>query len=456
MSEEVKNADKPLRPSYDADRYDILPNFKFILRCEFVDVPLKSIRPFSKENEFEQIEEGGMNDFVHLRRKHVTKPHTLQVERYITDKFYDPIPNGVAFILPMMLFVGPNDGRTFDWAPQRTYYFFGAQVMNKEIGGFDAEKSGLLTETVTIAYNQMYCADTPDNKVAESWLFTEGNITNKYANNEGWMKLAQNNTRMKDIVETAKAETWHFDSALGYKGNGMLHQHDYKIKANDQEISTIEPKVTGATWKFDKTGKSYIGNGRINSEYEKVEEEGAKPTTSSTGAVTVSKTALEIHREKAEKNQWRFTKAGETMGNGVVHFDDISKYIEIKDTTPQGESDPVKRADAETWRFDGLKQSGNGKSRADHNPADIEKPLDTAISDLKPWPEEKYAEVFQEGTAKDTLVNEAASKVYPNELHATRREETSLSELTEKAKPWPASENRNRYPWESKESFLKS
>jgi hypothetical protein len=46
------------------------------------DVPCKSIRAFTKPNEYEFIQEGGLNDYVHIRRKPVSQPFKLVVERY--------------------------------------------------------------------------------------------------------------------------------------------------------------------------------------------------------------------------------------------------------------------------------------------------------------------------------------------------------------------------------------
>ena len=195
---------------YETDRWSVLPNFRFVLRVEAAfDVPLKSIRPFTKENEYEQIEEGGMNDYVVMKRKHVTKPHTLQIERYLTDSFYDPMPNGTAFVLPLLLFVGGNNADNFAWAPRRTYVFFGAQVLNKEIGGFDAEKSGILTETITIAYHQMYMMDTPFDLEETPWSYADNGVNNKFAN-QGIFDRTKDVPTRKQAEENAALNLWEF------------------------------------------------------------------------------------------------------------------------------------------------------------------------------------------------------------------------------------------------------
>ena len=79
-----------------------LTAFNFVLEVELLYfLPLKSIRAFTKENEYEYIREGGVNDYVHMKRKPISKPFTFQVERYIgTERFLDPLATGM---LPICL-----------------------------------------------------------------------------------------------------------------------------------------------------------------------------------------------------------------------------------------------------------------------------------------------------------------------------------------------------------------
>ena len=45
----------------------LIPSFNFMLRVDGAfDIPLKSVQPFSRDNEYEPIQEGGMNDYVYL------------------------------------------------------------------------------------------------------------------------------------------------------------------------------------------------------------------------------------------------------------------------------------------------------------------------------------------------------------------------------------------------------
>ncbi len=384
-----------IKNGYESDRWELLPSFRFILRVEGAfDVALKSIRPFTKENEYEQIEEGGMNDYVHMKRKHVTKPHTLQIERYLTEDFYDPIPNGTAFVLPLLLFVGGNNAESFSWSPRRAYVFFGAQVLNKEIGGFDAEKSGLLTETVTIAYHQLYMMDIPGASDPETWSYKNNGIKNKYAN-QGVFDLAANKTPLKDFIANAQENLWEFGTdASEYQGNGVSYSGASvpKIPQNKKQLKDLERTAKTQTWHFGKDASEYLGNGVTHSHSEIVEDPKARPIyDESTGKSAVGKTAYELFSEKAARNTWHFGKtADDFLGNKKIHADRIKNANETAPETDE-RAYYTKKAEENTWHFDKSpdKYTGNGKTRAAHN-AD-EKTRQEIEAGLKTWPQASYA-----------------------------------------------------------------
>lgn len=138
-----------------------LVNFNFMLRVEAVtDVPCKSVHSFTKNNEYEYIQEGGLNDYVHMKRKPISQPFTFRVERYVGVDYIDPLPNGTELLLPLLLFVSRKPG---DFAGDviRCYTFTGCTVMGKEYGELSAESSGLLTEITTIAYREILVLDIP-------------------------------------------------------------------------------------------------------------------------------------------------------------------------------------------------------------------------------------------------------------------------------------------------------
>ncbi|MCR5626477.1 MAG: hypothetical protein K6F99_04070 [Lachnospiraceae bacterium] len=152
----------------DNDRagYEPLPSYNFVMQVEgLFYIPLKSVRAFTKENEYEYIQEGGVNDYVHMIRKSISKPFTFQVEKYVGQRNidqFDPIANGTELMLPIFLWVYRSTAkRGFsdkDSAPEyfgRLYTFTGCSVTNKEYGELNAEKSGLLTEVTTIAYREL-------------------------------------------------------------------------------------------------------------------------------------------------------------------------------------------------------------------------------------------------------------------------------------------------------------
>ena len=148
------------------NKNDVITSYSFSLLVEGVTtIPLRAVKSFKREVEFDTIQEGGLNDYVHLRRKGITKPFIFQVERYAdTSIVLETLPVGYEAVLPMLLMV--YDGRHMNSnIPLRTYAFTGAVVMAKEYGELNAEKSGLLTETITIAYRELMCVNSDVNKL---------------------------------------------------------------------------------------------------------------------------------------------------------------------------------------------------------------------------------------------------------------------------------------------------
>lgn len=159
---------------------DVLVSYNYMLRVEGIyDLPCKAVHSFTKENEFEYLQEGGLNDYVHLLRKPVTKPFTFTVERYVGTDLIPPLPLGAELILPVILMVSPHPNR-FDIS-KRTFVFTGCTVMSKTYGELNAEKSGLLTETIVIGYREMIEVTIPVHigEDAQKWAFdgknAEGN-----------------------------------------------------------------------------------------------------------------------------------------------------------------------------------------------------------------------------------------------------------------------------------------
>ncbi|GEM_PF-2882656 len=129
-------------------------NFCFSLRVEgLYNIPLRSIKGLTKKNSYEPIIEGGLNDYPHMKRKQVTEPYQFQVERYVTTGLLDPLSNGAILTLPVLLFVWKDQDGKY---PEKTYVFTGCQVAGKEYGELNAEHSGLMVETITIMFEEMF------------------------------------------------------------------------------------------------------------------------------------------------------------------------------------------------------------------------------------------------------------------------------------------------------------
>lgn len=148
-----------------------LVNYNFMLRVDgMYDLPCKSIHSFTKENEYEYIQEGGVNDYVQMRRKPISRPFTIDIERYAAVDYFDPLPNGKELALPVVLFVDqyPLASWSMFTATKRTYTFMHCCVMKKTYGDLNAEQSGLLIETTTLSYQELLVVDMPFDALEES------------------------------------------------------------------------------------------------------------------------------------------------------------------------------------------------------------------------------------------------------------------------------------------------
>lgn len=228
-------------------------NFNFMLRVEGVfDLPCKSVRAFQKENEYEMIQEGGLNDYVHLRRKPISKPFTIQVERYVGVDLLDPLPNGTELVLPLVLYINRYSVYK-EFHPVRMYVFSGCTVMSKEYGELNAEQSGLLTEITTIAYREMYIIENPATSFVteDTWEFSE---TSK----EGAGKRKANIRRDLVPEEGSKQEfagnavQWKFKETTK-EGNGVRRKNTF-ITENKENINSEKTKAelekSAKTWMF--------------------------------------------------------------------------------------------------------------------------------------------------------------------------------------------------------------
>lgn len=132
----------------------------FLIRVDAIyDLPCRKITNIQMQEEYEAIQEGGVNDYVHLRKKPASKPYTFQIERYVGANYFDPLPLGKKPSLPIVLYISryANDFKK----PKRTITFSGCTVTGKSYGELNAESSGLMVETTTIAFQQIKVEDEP-------------------------------------------------------------------------------------------------------------------------------------------------------------------------------------------------------------------------------------------------------------------------------------------------------
>ena len=252
-----------------------LVNYNFTLQVEGIyNLPCKSVHVFHRENEYETLQEGGLNDYVHMLRKPISKPMTFQVERYVGIDMLDPLALGTELILPVLLQVSryTGNGEVLDLADsmQRVYTFTGCTVIAKDFGELSAERSGLLVETTTIAYREMICVDNPSTKSKrKAW-----SMKKDHANMERDAELKSNKRANYGINELTKQELE--ERAHMYVDKNVKdipeHVYDYKgkkvqkVKVSDDrgiattnEMAPISEREKAAKRFFMPGGKSLSG-----------------------------------------------------------------------------------------------------------------------------------------------------------------------------------------------------
>lgn len=314
---------------------EMLPNFNFVLRVDgMFDVPLKSVRAFTRENEYEYIQEGGLNDYVHIKRKPVSKPFTLVCELYIGSQLNDPLSNGTELTLPLMLYVGKNVGGKISVENAGRYYVFtGAVVMSKEYGQLDAERAGLLTETVTIGYNRMFCITNPSDETGKpQWQMNEGLAPDAEGNTQQlYSKSGKTPEQNKEKKRTFSQNSvkWEFSKDGSVGGNEEISANHRK------EFETTKKKMIENSKLYNFGGDKVAGQeaGTEEAKKEDLISKARKFEFSSDGSMagnkmlsaqkpsdTVGQNILEKRQDEMTKaaSLWEF-KDKEKSGNGATH-----------------------------------------------------------------------------------------------------------------------------------------
>ena len=226
-------------------------SFNFVLRVEGLwDIACKSIKIERKENEFDLIQEGGLNDYPHRVRKQITRMFTLRIEQYVGAGFMDPLSLGTKLVVPLLLSVGRYTNPAF-FLPDRQYIFTGCEVTAKEPGELQSERSGLLTESTTIAYESMFTIDTPFDSIKKSWEF-DG--FKKEGKGEG-SRRDPANTELTEAEMIARTMRWsmskeHGDgSELRTEPSTSSRQNLY---LNAAETSKKDMADKSKLWMFDE------------------------------------------------------------------------------------------------------------------------------------------------------------------------------------------------------------
>ncbi len=353
-------------------------NFAFMLRVEGVfDLPCKAIKGIRRENEFDYIQEGGLNDYVHLKRKAITKPFTFQVERYVGVDWVDPLPLGVELVLPVILFV--NKGCFPSLKPVRTYTFTGCTVISKDYGEMNAEASGLLIETVTIAYREMVCINIPSATYESDdvWKFDnktrEGKGTRRYNKNlynDDWEKKYNSKSIME---ERAESKRWKperdadgkLKNKYGKTYLGYIDDYNKQFEKELEDAKGDEAKLKEIYSKMKVAGASEARLYKIDKDKPK-NYSSAKHHATETNMETMAKTAAS-KAWKAEKGEDGKLKS--KYGNTYLKYvDDYNKQFEkeLEDAKgDEGKTAEIKEkmksasaADARLYKLD----SGNPRN----------------------------------------------------------------------------------------------
>ena len=447
------NLDNAVQDSTESGWYP-LTSFAFMLRVELAfDLPCRAIKGLRRENEFDYIQEGGLNDYVHMKRKPISRPFTFQVERYVGLDYLDPLPLGVELVLPVLLFVNPYPFRNSSFfKPVRSYAFLGCTVTAKDYGELNAESSGLLVETTTIAFREMACIDLPSKWLNKnSWNFAldkDGKIdyegqgdSNKNTRDAGlsdaskrskkemeekaaerlWPKKA---SAVKKEMKTPKAELWSFDKDKKKTGSGTrsyLHRQN-GTNTPDVEATKEQMNKKAQLWAFDKDKTVKAGNNKRSYLHQ---ENGTN-----TPGVEATKKQM-----NAKAQQWAFdkkTKAGNNK-RGYLHKANGTNTPDVEATQEQM-SEKVQQ-----WAFDQKTKAGNAKRGYLHkekgtNTPDVEKTREQMNKKAQQWAFDK----------KTKAGNDKRGYLHKDGGTNTPSVEKTREQMQKKASIWPPKESAKK------------
>lgn len=444
------NLDNAVQDSTESGWYP-LTSFAFMLRVELAfDLPCRAIKGLRRENEFDYIQEGGLNDYVHMKRKSISRPFTFQVERYVGLDYLDPLPLGVELVLPVLLFVNPYPFRNSSFfKPVRSYAFLGCTVTAKDYGELNAESSGLLVETTTIAFREMACIDLPSKWLNKnSWNFAldkDGKIdyegqgdSNKNTRDAGLSDASKRSK--KEMEEKAAERLWALDKKVkeGNKKRNYL-TNAAKTNTSDTELTAdkmnakaqLWPKKASAVkekmetpkaelWSFDKDKKVKAGNGTRRYLHK----------ANGTNTPDVEATQEQMN---AKATLWAFDKEKKAKsGNGKRSY----LHEEKGTNTPGVEATKEQmQKKAQQWAFgkDNKVKAGNGTRNYLHrdkgtNTPDVEKTREQMQKKAQQWAFGKDKKVKAGNGTRNYLHEEGGTN--------TPGAEATQDQMNKKAQQW--------------------
>ncbi|MBR5420225.1 MAG: hypothetical protein IK115_03645 [Lachnospiraceae bacterium] len=308
--------------------YNVAPNFNFMLRVEgLFDLPCRKVHNFTKANEYEYIQEGGLNDYVHMRRKPNSQPFTFQVERYVgIERIVDPLQPGTDLILPIVLLCWRLPFYK-NFTPFRIFTFTGCTVMSKEYGEMNAEQSGLMTETTTIGYRELMRVTVPDGMIPEPKHFLKL-VDAQKSKGDIYMKDSEGNLitdsdgnyilKKAMTIDGARARTPVNDSKHGDESTFAFRwKGSTKIKAPEVEgvasfmgerDSTVEVRAAKVAALKDASGKELT---KSRYEYKWAGSKTTQPAPPGVKPFMGSKDPSVTTRAEASKNDATRSKDGD-------------------------------------------------------------------------------------------------------------------------------------------------
>lgn len=185
-----------------------LVNYHFLLRVNAaMDVACKRVEAFASEAEFEYLQEGGVNEYVHMLKKPITTPKVIQIEYYANNNLVSAFSVGERMLIPMVLYIA-KQANNIDTNFAKQYIFSGCVVKKKTSGALDAEQSGLVTDTVEIAFETVTVINNPLVEQSSEWGFS-----GKYmdGNNRKSATYNQTEVRQSKMNDRKEYRKWEFD-----------------------------------------------------------------------------------------------------------------------------------------------------------------------------------------------------------------------------------------------------